>query len=109
MKTYHKEQIRQKQNIFKFDILDKNLLNKQGKIQRMTTQKMQQALHYMKSSCARKNKKGIAFIFASNFIWRGILIIHTLPIDIKDKKSIYMSYCGIPNVIGIGHYKMTKD
>ncbi len=86
MKTYHKEQIRQKQNIFKFDILDKNLLNKQGKIQRMTTQKMQQALHYMKSSCARKNKKGIAFIFASNFIWRGILIIHTLPIDIKDKK-----------------------
>lgn len=52
---------------------------------------MIQALEQMRLDSAKKNKRGIAFILASVFIWAGILIIQRLDLPIG-QKSLY-SWC----------------
>lgn len=54
----------------------------------MSIQEMMEALEYMRIDSAVKNKKGIAFIAASIFIWAAILGIYFLPIP-QEKKNLY--------------------
>lgn len=51
----------------------------------MTTQEMIAVLDEMRTASAVKNKRGMAFILASVFIWAGILVIHLQPINIAYK------------------------
>lgn len=51
----------------------------------MSLQEMTEALEYMRKDSAIKNKKGIAFIAASIFIWAAILGVYLLPISQEDK------------------------
>ena len=54
----------------------------------MSLKEMTEALEYMRNDSAIKNKKGIAFIAASIFIWAAILGVYLLPIP-QEKKNLY--------------------
>lgn len=59
---------------------------------------MVQALEEMRLDSAKKNKKGIAFILASIFVWFAILVIHRMdmPITLKNLYSWYATAVLMP-------------
>ncbi len=59
----------------------------------------------LRSDSAIKNKKGIAFISASVFVWAIILIINLLGV----KPIIYMVWRGSTNADCCDHYKAVRD
>lgn len=52
---------------------------------------MVEMLDKMRIDSARKNKRGIAFIIASIFIWFGILLVHCTDLSIREK-NLYTWY-----------------
>lgn len=64
----------------------------------MTTQEMEKALDEMRIDSAKKNKKGMAFMIASIFIWSGILVIQrmSLPLGYRNAYTWYAVACLMP-------------
>lgn len=52
---------------------------------------MVEMLDKMRIDSAQKNKRGIAFIIASIFIWFGILLVHCTDLSIREK-NLYTWY-----------------
>ena len=68
-------------------------------------QELSVILDEMRRDSAIKNKKGIAFIGASIFVWLGILLIHLTTMSIREKNlySWYAVAMLMPCALGIMH------
>ena len=59
---------------------------------------MVEMLDKMRMDSARKNKRGIAFIIASIFLWLGIFLVHSTDLSIREKNlyTWYVTGCLMP-------------
>ena len=49
---------------------------------------MVEMLDKMRMDSAQKNKRGIAFIIASVFLWFGIFLIHSTDLSLREKQML---------------------